>query len=960
MAQGQQVNIDVVANTKAAKAALNDVRTNLNKLLQTPSAALGLTPEGKKDLTQKVKSTKENLGPRGADIGPGGLGAIQGQMGAINKVLAASGNDAAQGMRDGSRRLIELTKQKIDSTQAALNNEKQHHAKVAGIQKRIEAEVARVGKDRQAIINRQMQSIKLEQQGDQRVSTLTAQTDKQEIAAQLRRITFVNNREAAEAKVIQAETASRTRRFAVANRLDDTMMKASRPLSLRDQGQAHGGLPDLEQSKASLRAGRRLQGMPEGNRMVADSSLEHEMDLLNKHIKELTTTLKQQKTADRLSTKAAGGAALQKAGASTSGTLGDQAKTARNMIVERETGNKLIGQSTVELKKNALAFDAQARAAQNAERKQRVFGFGAIERSFNQQKMMQQVGSAAAGMMLANSVSDAMEGNIMGLGFSLIFLQFSMLPVIAGFATLTFIMKPIIASFKKTRKAAKDIRALAFELRLAGTSGLLMGKGVKDATRLIETFGFESADATEGVSLLIGAGFKPMGDEMVTIAKIAAATNGSMAETSKAIIDLLKPSEFTIGGLDGFRQALGALIPTAIRSTGSLEDLLKADVAWFTSIVGTTNAQERLQKLLGKVTEEWGTLALIEEKLTDDEGKLTEGGEGVNKVLEHTTDMLRILEDAGLDASTALEILESVMGDFEGLEFDAGQGVRQFASAIAGAIGMDANPIDVENMWNNIFSNLPEGTMAKIEKDIRLTLAVKDIEADPELVARTVSKLIIALDQRFAEEPGAKFKGQFTEEEGERVAAIAKDMIEREFADDNQVRVPMKIIQPTPEEWGVHQAELDAQKFSVKIEANTDFLKTSMAEALEEIFIDFGDMFEDNLSKNIEDYKESKPKVNQAVLDGLASLYDPHRADQILNEYGNPTTGPLMRPITTPGAGSGRDHGIIYNTNVSFEHVYGDIPWEILNSIGDHVANAVIQGEQRNITGHNGGGGSGS
>ena len=312
---------------------------------------------------------------------------------------------------------------------------------------------------------------------------------------------------------------------------------------------------------------------------------------------------------------------LKSQGIARSADYQQAATAARNLMALQEQGNVNVQQTTGALRAQAVAYDQLAVSARTAERHQRTFGFGAIERTFAMQRGFQQAGSAAQGFMLATA---ALDKNIVGLGFSLIFLQFSMLPIALTFAALGAAGTLLVRHFMDLRKQAATLRAMGTQLLATGNASMLVADAMGQASMLVAKFGFEMGDATKAVSALVGAGID-LGDSMPTIARIASATGRTLSDTVEAILRVIRPGEFTIG-VDSFRDALAALVPVAVRSKGSVEDLTIADYEWFASIAQHIEAGDRLTALLGLIGDNWENLSDIQARLTDDTGNLTDAG----------------------------------------------------------------------------------------------------------------------------------------------------------------------------------------------------------------------------------------------------------------------------------------------------------------------------------------------
>ena len=285
-----------------------------------------------------------------------------------------------------------------------------------------------------------------------------------------------------------------------------------------------------------------------------------------------------------------------------------------------------ISATTAALKEEIVALRTEADALAVSEKsKRKGYGFGARRMTKETAEGMQSLSSAAQGAMMSFS---ALQGNIQGVLFSLIFLQFAFPKIALAVAAFTTAGGLGVKQLMKMRNIAKDVRSLSGSLRLVGYSSAFTADALKSVSEVAEDFNFDKnekdmADATKAMGILIGSGLKPGAEEFATITKIAFASGRSIEETAKAFVDLLKPSEFTVGSLEDFRAGLDALIPASVRSQNGVLDLFQADAQLFSLIAGEgLDSQGRMATMLGFTTDRWTELGAVNKRLFDENGDL--------------------------------------------------------------------------------------------------------------------------------------------------------------------------------------------------------------------------------------------------------------------------------------------------------------------------------------------------
>lgn len=337
----------------------------------------------------------------------------------------------------------------------------------------------------------------------------------------------------------------------------------------------------------------------------------------------------------------------------------------QHRALAQATGRSTVANqlSTQKLLQQTAALNAQANA-------QKTFGFGVIQRSKKAAQSFAVLSSGAAGFMLASSVLD---GNLTNVAFSLIFLQFAMAPIVVAVALATAGFGLLARKLGEMKKVTNTIRALSLQMTLAGTTALITSGAILKAREIVNDFGFGVEDATKAIGLLTASQLD-LGNNLDTIARIASATGRPIAEVTRSLIDLIKPTEFSIGSFTDFRKAIAALIPITARNADanddgrvSAEELIAADAELFAKIAGLTDGNERLRRILNLTRVEWLELSDVQKVLIKEDGKLSDAGEELlksfdtGKLEQFTKAVLDVAKAAGIDATKAAELLTEAL-----------------------------------------------------------------------------------------------------------------------------------------------------------------------------------------------------------------------------------------------------------------------------------------------------------
>lgn len=202
-----------------------------------------------------------------------------------------------------------------------------------------------------------------------------------------------------------------------------------------------------------------------------------------------------------------------------------------------------LSQSTARLQTGATraggAIERQGRQA-----KKTAASMGFLNRNSDAtQKRLMQVSAAAQGSMLGMSL---LQRNVVGLGFSLIFLQFSILKTALAFAALTVIIGStvgLLVAFVKLEKAAfsagKAIEETGQRLAAFFRSSDIAQKILTQADEIARKFGSARQDIVETLSRLETVGLRT-NTFIKAILNTAAATGESIATVGERFTAIIR------------------------------------------------------------------------------------------------------------------------------------------------------------------------------------------------------------------------------------------------------------------------------------------------------------------------------------------------------------------------------------------------------------------------------------
>ena len=292
----------------------------------------------------------------------------------------------------------------------------------------------------------------------------------------------------------------------------------------------------------------------------------------------------------------------------------------------REMGLTL-DQSTAAVDRNAASWAKQTaqleRNVHTTKKQEKSYGFGVIDRGLGPAQNLAKVGSAAQGAVGALSL---MDGNVLNLAFSLIFLQFSMVPIALSMGAITIAAKLAADHILKVSKEVDNIRRLGQQLRFAGHAYGEVATAQEAVMRATKEYNFELADSIKAASLMTGA----FGDIEVKlkngrslwdlIIDVAADTGRTLEDVASSFLDIIRPTELTAGSFEEFEQAISGIIPVSARGTKNLIELKVANAQWFAQLASSINPMERATRLSSLLYTTWDALRIPNRNILKEEG----------------------------------------------------------------------------------------------------------------------------------------------------------------------------------------------------------------------------------------------------------------------------------------------------------------------------------------------------
>lgn len=342
-------------------------------------------------------------------------------------------------------------------------------------------------------------------------------------------------------------------------------------------------------------------------------------------------------------------------------------------------------------------------------------------------------GGAMQGVLLGTS---AMEGNLMGVAFSLIFLRFAMLPAAAAGLALSIAFTQISKAAKTTRDTAKEVGNLTRTLMSSGqtyTSATLLSTDLyKTYQRNIDAIkvlaGPTASRLEDRMKLLSEAsiilarnGLEPTNEIMDSIIATSLGTGKSMADVAQGMVDLVKPGKFTVGSLEDFRSNLDKLIPMWYKLDGALmspTEKLQKQIGVFSTFIGEMDASKRAMLASDLMILQFGeTLAGLETKDPRKQIELLSKGaidlQGfISKVDEEFT---RTRISANPLAVLTGKLLEGSVGAEIALAKNREETIGQLAKIIQMNLGL-LPPASFRDKVNEFFGEINDNTKSIVKE----------------------------------------------------------------------------------------------------------------------------------------------------------------------------------------------------------------------------------------------------
>ena len=274
-----------------------------------------------------------------------------------------------------------------------------------------------------------------------------------------------------------------------------------------------------------------------------------------------------------------------------------------------------IEQNIQALQKQALSME---KGRQAAEKYVKTYGFGVQQRTYGAAKGFTALASASQGAVLGLS---ALDGNILNMAFSLIFLQFSMAPVAAGMAALTAAAVLWGKKLSESIAHAEKVRKLSLQMRNLNIDARATAKGGKLVTEAVNDFGFSSEDASKALGMLI-QNVDNFGAAFAVVRDIAADTTGNMEGVTQAFLDTIKVDQIAVGSLEEFRESLDRLIPPVVRVGTPLENLVDTAENWYNEIVQSIDPTQRAATLIRLLRENWESINVQNRAILNEQGAI--------------------------------------------------------------------------------------------------------------------------------------------------------------------------------------------------------------------------------------------------------------------------------------------------------------------------------------------------
>ena len=280
---------------------------------------------------------------------------------------------------------------------------------------------------------------------------------------------------------------------------------------------------------------------------------------------------------------------------------------------------------------------------------------------------LNQLSSASHGAMLGMGL---LSNNLMQVGFSLIFLKFSIPKISLAFAALTTATILAWRQLTKATNVSKDMQSLTKQTQVFGYAADLTQDQVEIISLAMGKMGVDSTDATKAMAKLASAGITPTYPEFEQIIKMSYATGQSVESLVDSLLGLVDPLGIGMTDFNSFRTALTKIVPAVVRLKDGTVGAIEADADWFSQIAGLLEGGDRLSTLLGLISNDWTTLQDVQGPIIDQEGNLVDRIKTLLGILAGATGNIETFGEAladlgkeGFNADTALQLLVLFMSE---------------------------------------------------------------------------------------------------------------------------------------------------------------------------------------------------------------------------------------------------------------------------------------------------------
>jgi hypothetical protein len=241
--------------------------------------------------------------------------------------------------------------------------------------------------------------------------------------------------------------------------------------------------------------------------------------------------------------------------------------------------------------KNLLLLKEQRRAV---EANNRTLGFFGNKITPESMRSMNQLGAAAQGVVMAMS---AMDGNVLGLAFSLIFLKFTMGGVALATAGITAGLVMIYKASTRTLERTKQWEALQNRMKNLGSATTITKQSYDELEGIAKKLGLSTEDLSTILYNLAQNRIEPTAEVMGALMKTANITGRSFQDMLKIFLNLVRPTELVISDFDQWQKTLVDLLGPARALDKNTAFLSDNFLDLFSAMASTTDVGQRAQKM---------------------------------------------------------------------------------------------------------------------------------------------------------------------------------------------------------------------------------------------------------------------------------------------------------------------------------------------------------------------------